>query len=207
MRSDMRSGGDEIIDAEYVVVEREPRRSRGPSRGGSTLRTQLGYRAPLANIAPVAHAPEPSIGMDSLKRSAQPAENDGRPDYGSPLFWAAGAVIIASAFWVSGGHTLAKLAHSTKPPVELRIAAFNSRVIESGVRPTLVVDGEAVNDGIDTAALRTLEIQVTSGNGTLTRYKLGTAGHQLAAGDVYPFSSRVDLPKHGVKTVTVAFVD
>ena len=71
----------------------------------------------------------------------------------------------------------------------------------------LVIDGEAVNDGRSPAALPSIEIQVVSGNGATTRYKLGTGGMQLNGGASFPFSGRLDMPKHGVKTVSVAFVE
>lgn len=179
--------GADIIDAEYIVVDPEPR-----------VRAQV-PRAVETSTA--------SSGMDMLRQIAR--ARSGQRERGGPLFWAGGIALAAVAFWVSGGHELAHGGHAIFSPAAplLRIVGFNSRVVETGVRPSLVIDGEAVNDGAASAELPSIEIQVTSGNGTLTRYKLGTAGAELAAGDVFPFSGRLDLPKHGVKTVSVAFVE
>lgn len=185
----MTTSGEDVIDADYVVVASASRRP---------------------NVEPRAVEPttEAAAGMDML-RGATAFEPPARVERGSPLFWVAGVAIVAMAFWSAGGYELARLGTSanTLSSSQLRIAAFNSRVIETGARPTLVIDGEAINDGTTTTMLPPLEVQVTSGNGTLTRYKLGTAGAQLASGDVFPFSGRLDLPKHGVKTVSVAFVE
>lgn len=178
------TGGEAVIDAEYVVVAPQVRAPRAMPR----------KRTPI----------QPG-GMAMLYPQASPASLAQR---GSPLFWIAGFALAAMAFWAAGGHAVVRGAVSATPPApELRIASFNSRVEQSGARPTLFIDGEAVNEGQFAATLPPLEIQVTSGNGTTTRYKLGTAGALLAAGESFPFSGRLDLPKHGVKTVSVAFVE
>jgi hypothetical protein len=87
------------------------------------------------------------------------------------------------------------------------ISGVTSRVDVSSVKPLLFVDGEAANDGAGTLPLPPLEIRVTGEDGRITRYTLGTAGHPLAPGERFAFSSRLDLPKNGVKTVSVAFAE
>ncbi len=69
------------------------------------------------------------------------------------------------------------------------------------------MDGEAANDGAGTLPLPPLEIRVTGEDGRVTRYTLGTAGRALAPGERFAFSSRLDLPKNGVRTVSVAFAE
>lgn len=177
---------DAVIDAEYIVVAPEVR---------------------IVDEAPRKLLPAQPAGMAMLDPEASSFAG-ARAERGSPLFWTAGLALVAMAFWAAGGHALIRSAAPAAPPAsELRIASFNSRIDDSGVRPMLVIDGEAVNEGRAAAPLPSLEIQVTSGNGATTRYKLGTAGASLAAGNSFPFSGRLDLPKHGVKTVSVAFVE
>ena len=87
----------------------------------------------------------------------------------------------------------------------LSISAVTSRVDQSGERPVLFVDGEAGNDGASAAPLPPLEISVTGNDGSITRYRLGTSQRALAPGERFGFSSRVEVPRNGVKTVSVAF--
>ena len=117
---------------------------------------------------------------------------------------------MLAAFWVSGGHTLVRgipFAATEAPRSALRISGVTSRVDSSGARPILLIDGEAANDGTSTEHLPALEIAVTGNDGLITRYRLGTSGRPLSPGDTFAFSSRLDVPKNGVKTVSVAFVD
>lgn len=72
-------------------------------------------------------------------------------------------------------------------------------------REMLFVDGEAFNRGADAARLPPIDIRVTGGDGRLTVYNLGTGEQVLAPGGRYTFSSRLEAPKEGVKTVLVAF--
>jgi hypothetical protein len=87
----------------------------------------------------------------------------------------------------------------------LRISGVTSRVDVSGPRPVLFVDGEAANDGSSVEILPALEITVTGDDGRITHYRLGTGDRPLAPGETFAFSSRLDVPKNGVKTVSVTF--
>ncbi len=87
------------------------------------------------------------------------------------------------------------------------LSGVSSHVDASGAKPLLFVDGEAANDGAGTLPLPPLEIRVTGEDGRVTRYTLGTAGRALAPGERFAFSSRLDLPKNGVRTVSVAFAE
>ena len=57
------------------------------------------------------------------------------------------------------------------------------------------------------AQLPPLEIRVTGNDGHVTRYTLGTSGRSLAPGERFGFASRLDVPKNGVRTVSVTFAD
>ena len=94
-----------------------------------------------------------------------------------------------------------------QPKPGLRIASVISKVDRSGTHPVLQIDGQAVNDGGATAAMPPLNIQVVSAAGGSMRYKLGTAGSPVESGSTFAFSSRLDMPKDGVKTVFVTFAD
>jgi hypothetical protein len=146
--------------------------------------------------------------MDMLRRPDTPPAPR-KPTRGGPFFWAAGVGLAAAAFWVSGGHALVRgmpFVGST-PQNVLRISGVTSRVDASGVNATLFVDGEAANDGEGVEHLPALVIAVTGNDGRVTRYRLGTSGRPLPSGETFAFSSRLDVPKNGVKTVSVAFAE
>ena len=180
----------DVIDADYVVV---------------------GRGAPAARPAPVVAVASSAGGMDVLRGADTAAPRKAQP--GGPLFWLCGGLAVFAAFWTAGGHHAFRHLYADAEPAgpaisrDLRIASFNSFVDPMGRVAQLVIDGEAVNDGRDPAALPSIEIQVVSGNGATTRYKLGTGGMWLNGGASFPFSGRLDMPKHGVKTVSVAFVE
>jgi hypothetical protein len=87
----------------------------------------------------------------------------------------------------------------------LTLSGVSSRVDHSGARPVILVDGHAGNDGAQPVDMPGLEIRVADLEGRIIRYKLGTAARRLAPGEQFAFSSRLDVPKSGVKTVSVTF--
>jgi hypothetical protein len=191
----------DVIDAEYITLPPEGLSSR-PSRGEPSLSDSL--KSPALSIG---SASAPSGGMDML-RTPEPAPTPGKPARGGPLFWTVGVGFAAAAFWTSGGHALVRGAPfigTEAPQSALSISGVTSRVDTSGVRPMLLVDGEAANVGAAVEHLPPLTIAVTGNDGRITRYRLGTSGRPLAPGETFAFSSRLDVPKNGVKTVSVAF--
>ena len=50
-----------------------------------------------------------------------------------------------------------------------------------------------------------LEIRVTDNKANIIRYRLGTSNRSLGPGERFGFSSRLDVPKDGVKAVAVIF--
>ncbi|MGB3538374.1 MAG: hypothetical protein WBA42_09455 [Mesorhizobium sp.] len=187
-----RSISHDIVEADYEVVSQPAGRARAAQ--------------PAQAVAPT-----PSVeGMDMLRKP------DGAPlraeaSRGSPIFWIAGIGAALAAFWVSGGDALVRqmpfFAAVQPGGAAFSISGVTSRVDVSSAKPLLFVDGEAANDGTSAAPLPPLEIKVATNDGRITRYTLGTAGHPLAPGERFAFSSRLDLPKNGVKTVSVVFAE
>jgi hypothetical protein len=195
--ADVMPTGD-IIDAEYITLPSEP--PRAESKASNDLKSP----DPVAWIGVAA---APSGGMDMLRRQDPPAK-PAKPQHGGPLFWTIGLGLVLAAFWVSGGHALVRgvpFAALEAPASALRISGVTSRVDASGVNAILLVDGEAANDGKTVEHLPALAIAVTGNDGHITRYRLGTAGRPLSPGETFAFSSRLDVPKNGVKTVSVTF--
>lgn len=175
----------DIVDADYEIVTARRDESPEPSHG----------------FSPQPAAPE---GMGMLRSSTRQIAGCGR---GGPIFWIAGISLAAMAFWASGGHTVVRAAAfplAWQAPT-LRIAEVNSRVDSSGRKPVLLIDGSARNEGPKAAVLPPIDIIVAANDGKILRYRLGTAAAHVAPGARWDFSSRLDVPMNGVKTVTVAF--
>ena len=180
----------DIVDADYVVLPRFADRS-----------ARIG--APLPPQAPSM----PSIeGMGMLRKpDAAPARPASR---GGPAFWTAGVGAVLVAFWASGGHALVRQSlfwSAAQPASALSISGVTSRIDASGLKPVLFIDGEAVNDGARAESLPPIEIRVTDNASNVVRYRLGTSNRSLAPGERFGFSSRLDVPRNGVKAVSVTF--
>lgn len=180
-------GAADVVDADYVVLPR--------------------FAAHPEPAAPPPQIPStPSIqGMGMLrKQEAAPW----RSSRGGPMFWTAGVGIALVSFWVSGGHALVRqgtLRATAEPASALTISGVTSRIDASGLKPVLFVDGEAANDGAGPQMLPPLEIRVTDNNSNIIRYRVGTSNRSLGPGERFGFSSRLDVPKDGVRTVSVIF--
>ncbi len=186
--------GEDIVDAEYETVVAIGRQPENPVQPAPTM-----IASPVAPLA----------GMEMLRRpegqAAQPSAVRG-----GPVFWVFGIGLAAAAFWVSGGHALVRGApflSAQAPRQALSISGVASRVDATGARPVLFVDGQATNDGAALEMSPPLDIIVTGHDGRVTRYRLGTSGRPMASGETFAFSSRLDVPKNGVKTVSVTFGD
>ncbi|MBS9722517.1 hypothetical protein JYU29_17620 [Tianweitania sp. BSSL-BM11] len=164
----------EVVNAEIIDVADEP-----------------------SSAPPLQPRPNPTFAV--LQNQPQPKT----AQRGGMLFWTAGLTLIASAFWISGGHTLAPGAFAMGSPVKLAIAHVESRVQTHTGHSTLMVDGEARNDGTSVAAMPPIAITVTGPDGAVTHYTLSTNAQPVAAGDLYLFSSRLRVPPGGVKSVAV----
>lgn len=187
-----RYASHDIVEADYEVVSHP-----------------AGHAPAVQPAQPM--APTPSVeGMDMLRRPDD-AQVRTAASRGGPIFWIAGVGAALAAFWVSGGDAFVRqmpfFTASQPGEAAFSISGVTSRVDASGAKPLLFVDGEAANDGTSSAPLPPLEIKVAGKDGRVTRYTLGTAGRPLAPGERFAFSSRLDLPKNGVKTVSVVFAE
>lgn len=174
----------DFVDAEYetVVPDSLQRLERRPADG-----------------------PAAPGGMSMLRGVGGHVERAAR---GGPVFWTGGLFLVALAFWVSGGHTLVdrqglSAAATVRQP--LAIDDVRSRVEPRGEGEVLFVEGATTNRGTDTQAVPAIAIAITDGNGLTSRHFLGTNGALLAPGQSIGFSSRVEAPSNGVKSVTVTF--
>lgn len=151
---------------------------------------------------------DPAAGLNFLTQDQTTGKRLARP--GGFLFWSTSLACIALAFWVSGGHALFmngdRLA-LTGGGQALQIAAVESRVEAVNGRDILFVDGYARNYGPLAHALPTIEIAVTGNDDNVTRYYLGNRGSHLESGSRHAFSSRLEAPEAGVRTVSVAFAE
>jgi hypothetical protein len=182
--------GHDVVDAEFETVG-DPRSA-----------------APTPRPTPEAAA-SPVAGLGTL-RGDTPQPPKARWQRGGATFWMGGIAIASAAFWVSGGHALFGLASAgpaKTPPSPLRIVDVASRVETSAARAVLLVDGEALNEGTTRQSLPPLVIEVTSDDGSRTSYRLGTSGRFLQEGERFAFSGRFEVPKEGVKTVSVTFAE
>ncbi|TKD29418.1 MAG: hypothetical protein E5W98_29580, partial [Mesorhizobium sp.] len=153
----------------------------------------------------------PSLeGMDMLRKPKAAMERL-RASRGGPIFWIAGLSVAFAAFWISGGHALVRqaplLLAAQETGAALTISGVTSRIDASGPESVLFVGGEAANDGASPLPLPPLEIRVTGNDRRTTRYTLETFSRSLAPGERFGFSSRLDVPRNGVKTVSVTFAN
>lgn len=180
-RSRSAAGAEDILDAEYETVD-----DKTPGRASAA--------APAAATS----------GLDILQRGARPARQRG--EWAGGVLWAAGLLVVAAAFWLSGGHALFDGGGAARTDT-LHILALESRLEPSSRGATLTVEGDARNSGIESRRLPDLSINVLDMDGHTAHYFLGTNRRRLAPGDRFSFSSRLAAPKSGVKSVSVSFVE
>lgn len=149
--------------------------------------------------APAFASAEQTMGLTMLGR----ANADPVSRRAGAVFWTFGLALAASAFWVSGGHALMRSEAPLAAAGKLEIAHVETRIDTTAGRTTLVVDGEARNGTSTKHAVPPIGIAVTGHDGKVTRYTLSTGGEQVAANDIYLFSSRLRVPPEGVKSVAV----
>lgn len=184
--------GADVIDAEFETLRPDPADRLGPG----------------ASISPIGTCAIPSLGLGSLSKSRRSHAVKRGPTRGGPLFWSVGMAIALGAFWVSGGHALMRAAATetaVTPVNPLRISKVNSRVERHGDRNILFVDGSAINDGAEQTSLPAIAISVTDNGGSILHYRLGTVPDLIGPRSHFNFSTRLEAPKEGVKTVSVAF--
>lgn len=184
----------DVVDADYIVIDTTAAAPQTPTGGSVQPRA-----------APASTDPSPP-GMEMLRRDAPRKLT--RSARGGPLFWIGGAMLVAAAFWVAGGHAVIRpMVAAREPESAMRIASVISRVDRSGIRPVLQIDGQAVNESSEQAAMPSLNIEVLSPGGGSMHYKLGALNTSVEGGGSFAFSSRLDMPEAGVRTVFVTFAE
>lgn len=188
------SAPSDIVDAEVMTVI-------------SAERSMAGGLASHHSAHSFIDAAPPIHGMDTL-RLGRAIEQPPARSRGGPLFWVLGVVLVAGAFWMSGGHVLIRRAVNVTAEAiaqtdVLRISLTSSRIETTGGGQVLFVEGEAINETAAAVALRQLEIRVTGNDGVVTRYNLGTSGQVIQPAERITFSSRLAAPKNGVQSVSV----
>lgn len=180
-----RPASGEIVDAEFETLATAP---------------------PLAPRPAAAAASSPAAGMETLRLDQSPGKRQRKP--GGAFFWTTGIALALAAFWVSGGHALVPrgaaerlFSHSS----QLTIASLRTHVEAFGDRSVLFVDGEARNNGSRLAEIPPLGIRIEDDKGKVARYFLGTSARSVGPGESFAFSSRLAVPKDGVKSVSVSF--
>lgn len=179
----------DVIDADYVEVAPE---TRPPVSTGSR---------------PAAAAAMDPGGMSILDKRTAPSFQP-RLRRGGVAFWAGGVTLALSAFWLSGGHAMfdtATLLAAQKADARFRIGNVTQRTQLVDGATALLVAGDVTNEGGTPDDLPRIAISVTGQDGATATYRLGTSGQSLAPDAKYSFSSRLDMPKDGVKTVSVTF--
>ncbi len=182
-----RPGGrrpDNAVDADFETVDVVPPMRTTPARPAAAIERES---------------------LSILNGSAPAAE---RPSRGGPAFWATGILAVAAAFWFSGGHAL--LDHRSPRDLTDEVAGFEVMEVTSSVkrlsgRDVLMVDGVLQNTGMRDAVAPDIMVNVESDTGGTTRYLLGLGKPVVAAGDTADFSSRLNVPKGGVKRIYITF--
>jgi hypothetical protein len=187
----VRPAGD-IVDAEFETIVPDKAAPLPPERSSTRFS---------------AHAPGIIAGLDVLKRAEAPPQRP-RGQSGGPAFWTFGLCLAAFAFWVSGGHALLPSMHLpaflTGAPI-LKIASVHTRIEKIDGHAILFVDGSAANESGRMIEVPPLAINIEGEDGRTTRFFLGTRDRQIAAGETFAFSSRLEVPKDGVRSVSVSF--
>ena len=137
-------------------------------------------------------------------------KNDPTGGKAGPLFWIAGALLIAVAFWISGGHTIVSdqpinLATASQNP--LAIEGVSSKLERRGSNPYLLVEGKVLNGSDRSLPLPDLIIQVKASDGSITRYRIAGGEERILAYGQYAFSSRLGTPQSGIENVKVIIQD
>jgi hypothetical protein len=164
----------------------------------------LSPRPSSRHAAPVVAIPSTTpAGIEILSSRLEATTGNRRA---GPAFWTGGILLALAAFWISGGYA-AFIGPTIAPSAVFTLSEVSSRVDLSGHRPIVLVDGKAANDGAAAAVLPDLEIRVANLAGAVTRYRLGTSSRNLGPGEHFAFSSRLDAPKDGVKSIAVSFAE
>lgn len=175
------SRASEVEDAVFETV-REKRPAAAVSSGVVATPSGLAILGTVARDEAPARQPAASAGIG---------------------FWCVGAGLALAAFWFAGGHALATRWSDGDDASPVRLASLSSEVLHGGKYPLLMVDGSLQNASGAPAVLPPLTVNITDGDGRITRYRLGRIDGRIAAHGSWRFSSRLEAPRSGVSSVTV----
>lgn len=198
---------DVIVDADFETVARVGRRETHSARVETVappeVRPALGQERASTPVSSAADL----RGMNVLRGGDLPA-TPGPSRRGGAGFWLAGLSLAAAAFWFSGGHSLARHAAALAggPAEPYRVTSLVSRIETVGAAQMLFVEGEVASASAGDRRAPDLTIQVTAADGGIARYKLGTATQAAAGQASWRFSSRLEAPRSGVRSVSVTVV-
>ncbi|MBZ0162784.1 MAG: hypothetical protein K8H74_08735 [Notoacmeibacter sp.] len=122
---------------------------------------------------------------------------------GGPLFWSTALVLIASAFWISGGYALLARSGGETPGQALVISDVETRLDSSGVPAVMLVDATVENRGLTSHRVPAVIVDVEASDGTSRQFRLSTRADDLAPGARHLFSGRIPALKNGIDSVKV----
>lgn len=186
-----RAATDDVIDADFETIR--PGAAAGKM---SAAEIRIEPREPRFQSAPADGA-----GMALFSDTAPaPAARDDRI-----AFYGFGALLVAFAFWVSGGHAV--MTRLTAPAPEIVLADAQWRIDETGVTPALVVEGVLHNKGALSAPSRGVTVVVARSDGTRIITTVGAGGWRLAPGQDVVVSGRLDMAPLDITRASIASVD
>jgi len=175
---------------------------RGPAAGNPSVHVEDAEFVTIGRAETAPRVEPPSIsGLDILGRAPQSVS--GRA--AGAGFWICGALVAAAAFWMAGGHSLARNLQVAQAPKasSVHVATLSSRVARTGTGLHLVIDGTLANSSPNAAKAPDLDIEVGEVGGGIVHYRFGNGGAIIEAGGARSFSSRLAAPRNGVSTVSV----
>ncbi len=121
---------------------------------------------------------------------------------GGPLFWGAALVLVASAFWISGGHAL--LARGGEAARQaLVISDVRTRLDTSGTPAVVWLDATVENRGARDHRVPVVIVEVEAGDGSSRQFRLSSRADNLAPGARHLFSGRIPDLTNGTDSVSV----
>jgi hypothetical protein len=176
--------GEDVVDADYVEVSL----SSGDAKAQAKTK------------------PEVDPDLLSVLSGKDQRERKSWREPGGAVFWSIGAAAVLLAFWVSGGHSLVRetmAASAERIEPHMRVSSVRTRAHLVEGEQALLVEGEVANEGRGAGHMPGLTIAVVANSGVSRSYRLAATDASIAPGKREGFSSRLDSPMDGVKTVSV----
>ncbi len=186
---------DRFADAEDAVFE-----TLGPAPGPSRDAGEQKTADPMRKSAPGDGAANLNVLRGERERPLSGLGNHFRQT-GGPVFWGLAVTLVASAFWISGGHAL--LTGSGAARGALVIADVQARPGDNPAAGFMLIEATVENRGTASHRIPPVIINIEGDNGNSRQFRLPARAGNLAPGAHHLFSGRVPMPKNGVDTVSV----